>query len=214
MIRRPPRSTLFPYTTLFRSRASGGSRPRAARAGAAGDAGPGHPVRWRTAASDHRCDPRHGLRPRAVRRAGGRARCRGREGAVAADPRAREGRESGPARDERPRCPTRRGRSGRVARGRRGPGRRDAGTARRCGGLRRGAGHERRHGLGGERAPRTVSPYRGPRRATLAVIPALRFEGVTFSYGAVAVLHGLSFAITPGERVALLGKNEIGRAHV
>src|SRR2546429_9075004 len=29
MIRRPPRSTLFPYTTLFRSRA----RPRAAEAG-------------------------------------------------------------------------------------------------------------------------------------------------------------------------------------
>src|SRR2546430_12328158 len=25
MIRRPPRSTLFPYTTLFRSRAAGGS---------------------------------------------------------------------------------------------------------------------------------------------------------------------------------------------
>src|SRR2546427_8536649 len=28
MIRRPPRSTLFPYTTLFRSRSAGGSRPR------------------------------------------------------------------------------------------------------------------------------------------------------------------------------------------
>src|SRR2546422_2793140 len=27
MIRRPPRSTLFPYTTLFRSRAPGGGRP-------------------------------------------------------------------------------------------------------------------------------------------------------------------------------------------
>src|SRR2546422_8400520 len=32
MIRRPPRSTLFPYTTLFRSRRSGArSRPRRAR---------------------------------------------------------------------------------------------------------------------------------------------------------------------------------------
>src|SRR3989454_2443236 len=34
MIRRPPRSTLFPYTTLFRSarpRAEGGSAPRPAR---------------------------------------------------------------------------------------------------------------------------------------------------------------------------------------
>src|SRR3712207_8708164 len=28
MIRRPPRSTLFPYTTLFRSRAHGGGRRR------------------------------------------------------------------------------------------------------------------------------------------------------------------------------------------
>src|SRR5438046_5690854 len=28
MIRRPPRSTLFPYTTLFRSKASSRSRPR------------------------------------------------------------------------------------------------------------------------------------------------------------------------------------------
>src|SRR2546426_1536126 len=27
MIRRPPRSTLFPYTTLFRSRGDGGMRP-------------------------------------------------------------------------------------------------------------------------------------------------------------------------------------------
>ncbi|HYS59431.1 MAG TPA: ATP-binding cassette domain-containing protein, partial [Gemmatimonadales bacterium] len=46
------------------------------------------------------------------------------------------------------------------------------------------------------------------------MIPALRFEGVTFSYGAVAVLHGLSFAITPGERVALLGKNGAGKSTV
>src|SRR5947207_8643259 len=47
MIRRPPRSTLFPYTTLFRSRDGGGraggrGRPRAAgerrRAGAGADA--------------------------------------------------------------------------------------------------------------------------------------------------------------------------------
>src|SRR2546426_3604884 len=38
MIRRPPRSTLFPYTTLFRSRAAGahGERGRDRRAGAPG----------------------------------------------------------------------------------------------------------------------------------------------------------------------------------
>src|SRR3712207_8505188 len=37
MIRRPPRSTLFPYTTLFRSRAVGDGRgaPRARRRGGA-----------------------------------------------------------------------------------------------------------------------------------------------------------------------------------
>src|SRR5256885_8432271 len=33
MIRRPPRSTLFPYTTLFRSRAPGGARARLAGGG-------------------------------------------------------------------------------------------------------------------------------------------------------------------------------------
>src|SRR5256886_12319996 len=38
MIRRPPRSTLFPYTTLFRSRARSGER---ARHGGPGDAGAG-----------------------------------------------------------------------------------------------------------------------------------------------------------------------------
>src|SRR5256885_5524635 len=31
MIRRPPRSTLFPYTTLFRSRAAAAARPRVSR---------------------------------------------------------------------------------------------------------------------------------------------------------------------------------------
>src|SRR3712207_8105230 len=33
MIRRPPRSTLFPYTTLFRSLRAGGSPPVQGRAG-------------------------------------------------------------------------------------------------------------------------------------------------------------------------------------
>src|SRR3712207_7478832 len=48
MIRRPPRSTLFPYTTLFRSRAARGPgrlRPRLAARG--GRAELRHPVRAR-----------------------------------------------------------------------------------------------------------------------------------------------------------------------
>src|SRR2546421_8948615 len=36
MIRRPPRSTLFPYTTLFRSLCVGGPRPAARRGAPAG----------------------------------------------------------------------------------------------------------------------------------------------------------------------------------
>src|SRR5256885_11741326 len=40
MIRRPPRSTLFPYTTLFRSRGDGAS-PAQARRRRAGNAGRG-----------------------------------------------------------------------------------------------------------------------------------------------------------------------------
>src|SRR3712207_7600175 len=37
MIRRPPRSTLFPYTTLFRSRLELGARPRHRAAGGDGE---------------------------------------------------------------------------------------------------------------------------------------------------------------------------------
>src|SRR2546426_7402949 len=39
MIRRPPRSTLFPYTTLFRSRGKSPTRPRLRAA-------PAHPSVW------------------------------------------------------------------------------------------------------------------------------------------------------------------------
>src|SRR5688572_31297294 len=41
MIRRPPRSTLFPYTTLFRSRAEGGVDRRGDRDPVAGRVGGG-----------------------------------------------------------------------------------------------------------------------------------------------------------------------------
>src|SRR3712207_8554148 len=62
MIRRPPRSTLFPYTTLFRSnRAAGGleqtrQRPQQGRLAAAGRAHDGHelaPVHRERQAVEH-----------------------------------------------------------------------------------------------------------------------------------------------------------------
>jgi energy-coupling factor transport system ATP-binding protein len=46
------------------------------------------------------------------------------------------------------------------------------------------------------------------------VIPALRLEGVSFSYGTVPALDNLSFSIAPGERVALLGRNGAGKSTV
>src|SRR5439155_22820320 len=44
MIRRPPRSTLFPYTTLFRSSPAAGERPRDLRACPAAPARPLRPA--------------------------------------------------------------------------------------------------------------------------------------------------------------------------
>src|SRR3989442_10548044 len=49
MIRRPPRSTLFPYTTLFRSTRTRGLVVRQRRPGAQGD---DHPARGRRARDD------------------------------------------------------------------------------------------------------------------------------------------------------------------
>ncbi len=44
------------------------------------------------------------------------------------------------------------------------------------------------------------------------MIPALRLEGVSFSYGTVPVLANVSFSIASGERVALLGRNGGGKS--
>src|SRR5256885_6336822 len=57
MIRRPPRSTLFPYTTLFRSQ-------RARRTGGSGGGGArgGHLERRRSRGSDHCREGRRGDR--------------------------------------------------------------------------------------------------------------------------------------------------------
>src|SRR2546430_6362154 len=53
MIRRPPRSTLFPYTTLFRSPYGGAAARRGGRVPAAG----GRTVLQRSAAADRAAGP-------------------------------------------------------------------------------------------------------------------------------------------------------------
>src|SRR3712207_7957769 len=57
MIRRPPRSTLFPYTTLFRSAHAGRARDRAVRRGRRREGG--HPPQARVV----RLHRRRGQRP-------------------------------------------------------------------------------------------------------------------------------------------------------
>src|SRR2546427_6950448 len=71
MIRRPPRSTLFPYTTLFRSRSRAGDDARVCGAVATGVGGPArlaapHAPRARDAGVDHRGGS--ALRPRPDRK--------------------------------------------------------------------------------------------------------------------------------------------------
>src|SRR2546429_9737416 len=63
MIRRPPRSTLFPYTTLFRSTPGRGHRSVRRRARG----------RRRGAAGAHAAEPHPGDRPQEPDRGGGRS---------------------------------------------------------------------------------------------------------------------------------------------
>ena len=42
----------------------------------------------------------------------------------------------------------------------------------------------------------------------------IEVDGLKKSFGAEPALKGVSLRIAPGERVALLGASEIGRAHV
>src|SRR3712207_8401176 len=78
MIRRPPRSTLFPYTTLFRSRAYNARRPRVL-----GGIAPDEAVRRRLKANPPpgQQTPQAALRPRppAQSSLGGRCRRRSEE---------------------------------------------------------------------------------------------------------------------------------------
>src|SRR2546422_6427901 len=77
MIRRPPRSTLFPYTTLFRSRPDPDRRhrdprPAVARPPAARLVGP-RGARYRRAVGEHGGDPRRRARAAPDRHPHGRA---------------------------------------------------------------------------------------------------------------------------------------------
>src|SRR2546422_1308964 len=72
MIRRPPRSTLFPYTTLFRSGGGPGARDRARRGGARGERRAGPPDREPEAPG--RAPPRHLEAARVLPLGGGRGR--------------------------------------------------------------------------------------------------------------------------------------------
>src|SRR5437899_6605367 len=70
MLRRPPSSTLFPYTTLFRSESAGGSRSRLPRTSDPG----------RAAATRHgRSRSNESPRQRSTSRRGSRARSRDRK---------------------------------------------------------------------------------------------------------------------------------------
>jgi branched-chain amino acid transport system ATP-binding protein len=44
--------------------------------------------------------------------------------------------------------------------------------------------------------------------------PLLAFDDVYAGYGEAGILHGIGFAIEPGERVALLGRNGVGKSTV
>lgn len=48
----------------------------------------------------------------------------------------------------------------------------------------------------------------------MALIPALRLDGVSFAYPGVPALTAVSFALAAGERAALLGRNGAGKSTV
>src|SRR3712207_8802847 len=68
MIRRPPRSTLFPYTTLFRSGDDAAQRRRCVAAARCADVGSARCELLARERDDHRaCDLRNGTGPRRAR---------------------------------------------------------------------------------------------------------------------------------------------------
>src|SRR4029077_524882 len=92
--------------------------------------------------------------------------------------------------------------------------RRDTRPLGRSGPLRRRTRHERGHRVAERRAARACSPDHCRRCDAVAVIPALRLEGVSFAYGTMPALENVSFSVASGERVALLGRNGAGKSTV
>ena len=45
-------------------------------------------------------------------------------------------------------------------------------------------------------------------------MPQLEVNSIHTSYGLSQVLFGISLSVEPGQVVSLIGRNEIGRAHV
>src|SRR5206468_267230 len=152
--------------------------------------------------------PRHGPRHRPAGRADRRARSGGRPRAVAPRPRAGGRGEGDRRRDERSRRRARRSRPRRVARARRGPRDGSPGPARRGGHVRGRLGHNGRGRVAGRGPGGPLSPHRGRRDTAVALSPALQLDAAGFSYGAVAALSAVSFAVAPGGRVGALGYGE------
>src|SRR5262245_40820170 len=57
----------------------------------------------------------------------------------------------------------------------------------------------------------SVADLRQPQRAPLASGDALVLEGVTRTFGALRAIEDVSFAVTAGERRALIGANGAGK---
>ena len=60
----------------------------------------------------------------------------------------------------------------------------------------------------------TTAPAPLPVKARPARTPAVEVRGLTKTFGPVTAVDRLDLTVAPGEVVAFLGPNEIGRAHV